>query len=127
MSTTSLRYLVICLSFVCTGAFASEEQSKSSKDMAQNAVNPLTTTITVPIQFEYNEKIGPEDDGTRSTVFVQPIVPFDLGGDWNLITRTIVPFIQQDDIFPGAGSQQGIGDISESLFFSPDDTTGWWL
>lgn len=126
MNTTSLRYLVTCLSLVCTGAFASEEQSKSSKDMAQNAVNPLTTTITVPIQFEYNEKIGPEDDGTRSTVFVQPIVPFDLGDDWNLITRTIVPFIEQDDIFPGAGSQQGIGDISESLFFSPDDTIGGW-
>ena len=117
---------LISLSALSFSSLAAEPAEKSSKDMAQGAVNPLTTTITVPIQFEYNEKIGPADDGTRSTVFVQPIVPFDLGDEWNLITRTIVPFIQQDDIFPGAGSQSGIGDISESLFFSPDDTIGGW-
>lgn len=102
------------------------KESSQAKDLAQNAVNPLTTTITVPIQFEYNENIGIDDEGTRSTVFVQPIIPFEISEDWNLITRTIVPFMKQDDIFPGAGSQSGIGDISESLFFSPDYLVGGW-
>lgn len=108
-----------------TASSSSLEESKA-KELAQGAVNPLTTTITVPIQVEYNENIGPTDDGTRTTVFVQPIIPFEISEDWNLITRTIVPFIEQDDIFPGAGSQSGIGDISESLFFSPDYTVGGW-
>src|SRR5206468_7964292 len=35
--------------------------------------------------------------------------------------------VAQDDIFPGAGSQTGIGDIVQSVFFSPKATTasGW--
>jgi hypothetical protein len=97
------------------------------KALAQGAVNPLTTTITVPIQVEYNENIGPEDEGTRTTVFVQPIIPFELNEDWNLITRTIFSIIDQKDIFPGAGTQSGLGDITETLFFSPTQPTesGW--
>ena len=101
--------------------------AEGSKDLAQEIANPLTTMIMVPIQVEYNENIGPEDEGTRTTMFVQPIIPFELNDDWNLITRTILPIIEQDDIFPGAGKQSGLGDITESLFFSPDEPTdnGW--
>ncbi|QBY06093.1 transporter [Thalassotalea sp. HSM 43] len=106
---------------------ASAAEKPNSKDLAQEIANPLTTMVIVPIQTEYNDNIGPEDDGTRTTIFVQPIIPIELNEDWNLITRTILPIIQQDDIFPGAGSQSGIGDISESLFFSPTEPTdnGW--
>ncbi|NEX17377.1 MAG: hypothetical protein C1943_12285 [Halochromatium sp.] len=43
----------------------------------------------------------------------------DIGENWNLITRTIMPVIYQDDLDPGAGSQFGLGDINLSLFFSP--------
>jgi hypothetical protein len=120
--------IVALLVFVTASAHAQAETKEESnaKEMAQGAVNPLTTTITVPIQVEYNENIGPTDDGTRTTVFVQPIIPIKISENWNLITRTIVPLIQQDDIFPGAGSQSGLGDISESLFFSPDYTVDGW-
>jgi hypothetical protein len=101
--------------------------AESDKALAQGATNPLTTTITVPIQVEYNDNIGPDDDGTRTTVFVQPIIPFELNEDWNLITRTIFPIIEQKDIFPGAGTQSGLGDITATLFFSPTQPTesGW--
>ena len=106
---------------------ADKPMADDDKALAQGAVNPLTTTITVPIQVEYNENIGLEDDGTRTTVFVQPIIPFELNEDWNLITRTIFPIIEQKDIFPGAGTQSGLGDITETLFFSPAQPTesGW--
>lgn len=119
----SLAVLAMCGIF----SVSAEQIKSSSKDLAQEIANPLTTMIMVPIQSEYNEKIGPEDDGTRTSVFFQPIVPFELNEDWNLITRTILPIITQDDIFPGAGSQSGIGDISESLYFSPVQPTdnGW--
>ena len=33
------------------------------------------------------------------------MIPIKLNDDWNLITRTIVPIIEQIDIFPGSGSQ----------------------
>ena len=108
-------------------SIASPVFAAESKDLAQEIANPLTTMIMGPFQLEYNENIGPEDDGTRTTMFVQPIVPFELSDDWNLITRTILPIIEQDDIFPGAGKQSGLGDVTESLFFSPSEPTenGW--
>jgi hypothetical protein len=46
-----------------------------------------------------------------------------LNEDWNLILRTILPVTYQDDIFPGEGSQFGLGDINLSLFFSPRKPT----
>ena len=47
------------------------------------------------------------------------MVPFSLNEDWNVISRTIVPLVDQSDIFPGAGGQSGLGDIVQSVFFSP--------
>jgi len=47
------------------------------------------------------------------------VIPIHLNPEWNLITRTILPVIYQDDVFPGEGSQFGLGDINLSLFFSP--------
>jgi hypothetical protein len=75
--------------------------------------------MTIPIQMNYDHDIGPRNDGWKLQTNIQPVIPFTLNDDWNLITRTIVPVIAQDDIFPGAGSQSGLGDINMSLFLSP--------
>lgn len=88
-------------------------------DLAQELSNPVADLISVPIQMNVDRNIGPADDGTKTTINVQPVIPFRLNEDWNLITRTIVPIIRQEDIYPGAGSQSGLGDINLSLFFSP--------
>ena len=67
----------------------------------------------------FDNDIGPLDEGNKIQTNVQPVIPFKMGPDWNVITRTILPVISQDDIVPGAGSQFGLGDTSVSLFFSP--------
>ena len=46
-------------------------------------------------------------------------VPFRMNADWNLISRTIVPIVDQHVPGLGDGSQSGIGDITQSFFFSP--------
>ena len=48
-------------------------------------------------------------------------IPLFIGIDaeWNMISRTIVPLVWQNDIVPGAGSQFGLGDTVQSPFFSP--------
>ncbi len=83
--------------------------------------------ISVPFQFNYDQNIGPVDDGHKTYVNFQPVIPHQLNDDWNLITRVILPIADQSDIFPGAGSQFGLGDITASLFFSPIKPTssGW--
>ena len=50
---------------------------------------------------------------------IQPVWPFHLNEDWNLITRTIIPVIDQPEMVPGMDSTFGLGDINMSLFFSP--------
>lgn len=47
--------------------------------------------------------------------------------DWNLISRTILPVVYQENII-GTTSQGGLSDTSESLFFSPKaPTSGGWI
>jgi hypothetical protein len=55
-------------------------------------------------------------------------VPITLNEEWNVISRTILPVVSQKDVFPGSGSQSGIGDIVQSVFFSPKaPTAGGWI
>ena len=97
-------------------------------DLAQQLSNPIADLITIPVQMNYDRGIGPQDDGWKLQTNIQPVIPFAVNDDWNLITRTIMPVIYQDDIFPGSGSDFGLGDINMSLFFSPKlPTAGGWL
>jgi hypothetical protein len=86
--------------------------------LAQKLSNPIASLISVPFQFNYDQNIGPREDGERLTLNIQPVIPISLNDDWNVISRTIVPIISQDEIFPGAGDQFGLGDTVQSLFFS---------
>lgn len=99
---------------------ATQVQSQTNNaDLAQQLTNPVADLITVPVQMNFDNDIGPIDDGSKIQTNVQPVIPFELSPDWNLISRTIAPIIYQDEIAPGTGSQFGLGDINVSLFFSP--------
>ena len=102
---------------------ASDSEPTGDADLAQELSNPIADLITIPIQMNYDSDIGRSDDGWKLLTNIQPVIPFALNDDWNLITRTIMPVIYQDDIFPGEGSQFGLGDITESLVFSPKEPT----
>jgi hypothetical protein len=69
------------------------------------------------MQYNYDSDIGSGDRGSRSTLNIQPVIPFSISDDWNLISRTILPVIDQQDIFAQGQSQTGIGDVVQSLFF----------
>ena len=95
----------------------------SDAELAQELTNPIADLITIPIQSTYDQNIGPNDEGYKLQTNIQPVIPVDISENWNLLTRTIVPVIQQDEIVPGSGSQFGLGDTSLSLFFSPKKPT----
>ncbi len=89
-----------------------------TQDLAKKLSNPVADLISVPLQGNYNQGIGPERMAARLRQRSAGH-SLHLNEDWNVISRTILPVISQDDIFPGAGSQFGLGNTQQSLFFSP--------
>ena len=100
-----------------------EDTADFNADLAQELTNPVADLMTIPIQMNFDSNIGLQDQGEKLQTNFQPVIPFGLNEEWNLVSRTIIPVTYQNDIFPGADSQFGLGDISMSLFFSPREPT----
>ena len=94
--------------------------------LAKTAQNPIADMISLPLQNNTNFDVGPQRE-TQNILNVQPVYPFSLNADWNLITRTIVPVISQPGFAPGQERESGIGDIQFSAFFSPKQVVGGWV
>lgn len=119
-----IKYLAIThttLLFVISATTMSAQESGS--ELAKQLSNPIASLISLPFQYNYDEGYGPDGNGSKAYVNVQPVIPFSISDDWNVISRTIVPFvIDQNNVVPGT-SQAGVGDIVQSFFFSPKALT----
>ena len=106
------------------GAAAISTEEALAKDLA----NPVAALISVPFQLNDDRDIGAARGGKRWQLNIQPVLPVDLNPEWNLISRTILPVVWQDEIYPEAVSESSIGDIVQSVFFSPKaPTAGGWI
>lgn len=104
---------------------AGSPEADADESLAEKAQNPIANLISLPFQNNTTFGLGPNQDRVLNVLNIQPVVPFALSKDLNLVTRTILPVVSQPAF---AGQQRtGLGDINPSFFFVPKPRGAWTL
>ncbi len=90
--------------------------------LAQQLSNPIASLISVPIQTNFDFGAGADNEGFGFTANVQPVVPISISDDWTMISRTILPIAYRDYLPTPDDDTFGLGDVTQSLFFSPKES-----
>jgi hypothetical protein len=123
MTGAVLRWAVLIAAVLVGSALRAEEVARASSadsetELAKKTQNPVADLISVPFQNNFNFKTGPNEK-TIWVLNVQPVIPYRLTENWNLITRIIMPIVNQPSLAPGGDHAFGLGDINPSFFLSP--------
>jgi hypothetical protein len=94
--------------------------------LAEEVANPISNLASLPLRFTYQDGIGPKH-GYTATILAQPLIPFTLGKDWNLIVQTNVPFTYASSVAPTVDSTFGLGDTLQNFYMVPTEPgkRGW--
>jgi hypothetical protein len=98
-------------------AFA-QGSGPSTEDLQKQTQNPVSSLISVPFQNNINFPIG-SYSRVQNVLNIQPVIPFRMTRNWNLITRWIAPVIYQPDVYAAHGGANGLGDLNPTFFISP--------
>jgi hypothetical protein len=113
-----MKHTAIYASLLATALSMPAHAGMSAEELAKLAQNPVGNLISLPMQNNTNFNVGPQN-GTQNILNIQPVIPFSVDDDWNVITRTIFPIITQPGMAPGESQTTGLGDIQLSAFLSP--------
>ncbi|MGL2986621.1 hypothetical protein ACSVH5_03395 [Flavobacterium sp. RSSA_27] len=119
-----MKKLLFCIATIsivfCQSTFAQETETPkppASQELALKLANPVAAMISVPFQFNTMLGVGPYNGSQLVTNF-QPVIPFTLG-KITMVTRTIVPFIENRNVLSPGSTQFGISDVNFTAFFTP--------
>lgn len=117
---------MIAMSLLTMHAASASAEEQSQAELAKKLSNPIANLISVPIQYNHlHDGLGPNNAGVNETL-IQPVIPFHVNAETNIISRTILPIINYERPAPGVSGQSGNGDVLQSLFYSPVAQTNGW-
>lgn len=89
----------------------------NAQELADKLANPVASMISMPFQNNTDWGIG-EYNGSKNTLNIQPVIPIKLSSGLNLITRYILPVIDQRDVIGPDTHEFGLSDLSVSAWVS---------
>jgi hypothetical protein len=113
-----LSPLGILFLFTALATPAVGQQEPSAEELVKKTQNPVSDLISVPFQNNFNFGTGSKHR-TVWVLNIQPVIPFHISENWNLIARVIMPVINQPSLFPGMSSATGLGDFNPTFFLAP--------
>lgn len=130
LSTPHARLAVpiTALLFLGVSSFAQSEggTGAESVDLAYRLQNPLAFIPRLPIENQFDFGYGSEN-AMRYALRPRPVIPFSLGDDLSLITRTTFNVVYQEAPEPGSSDKFGLGDTDLELYLSPKyKAAGGW-
>ncbi|MDQ6470599.1 hypothetical protein RB619_08095 [Flavobacterium sp. LHD-80] len=122
ISSRSIQILFSITFFLLNFTVSAQEEAPktgaNAQEIADKLANPVASLISVPLQNNLNYGIGPYN-GSKYVINVQPVIPFKLSENLNLITRYILPVVDQRDITGENTHQFGLSDATVTAFFAP--------
>jgi len=93
MKTIHQQTLLTTALIAALAASTAARAEESEEALAKATQNPIAALISVPLQYNYDQNIGPQRTGTKNYINVQPVIPISISEEWNMISRTIVPLV----------------------------------